>query len=51
MYRVGKAHKHFLAQPRHRREPASCTGGQENSLALQAPGVTRLCQKCEDSKL
>ena len=24
-------------------EPASCAGGRENSLALQAPGATRLC--------
>jgi hypothetical protein len=44
MYRVGKARKRFLAQPGHGREPASCTGGRENSYyALQAPVVTRLC--------
>ena len=29
MYRVGKACKCFLAQPRHKREPASCMGEQE----------------------
>jgi hypothetical protein len=25
------------------REPASCVGGRENSVALQALGATRLC--------
>jgi hypothetical protein len=51
MYRVGKARKRFLARPGNRREPASCAGGRENSLALQAPNVSRLCRKCEGSKL
>ena len=43
IYKVGKAGKRFLARPGHGRKPASCAGGQENSLALQAPDVTRLC--------
>jgi hypothetical protein len=47
MYRVGKARKRFLARSGHGREPASCAGGRENSLALQAPGVTRLCRESE----
>jgi hypothetical protein len=51
MYRMGKARKRFLARPGHGREPASCVGGRENPLALEAPGVTRLCRKSEGSKL
>ena len=33
----GESASRFLARPGHRREPASCTGGRENSTALQAP--------------
>ena len=51
MYRVEKARECFLARPGHMKGPASCAGGRENSSALQAPGVTRLCRKCEGSKL
>jgi hypothetical protein len=47
MYRVGKERKRSLARPGHGREPASCAGGRENSLALQAPGVSRLCRESE----
>jgi len=43
MYRVGKALGAFWLGRDTGREPASCAGGRENSLALQAPSVTRLC--------
>src|SRR6267154_6443172 len=47
MYRVGNAPGAFqLGQPDTGREPSSCVGVRENSLALQAPSVTRLAYMC-----
>jgi hypothetical protein len=43
MYSVGKALGTFWPGRDTRREPASWADGRENSVALQAPSVTRLC--------
>jgi hypothetical protein len=43
MYSVGKAPGAFWLGSDTGREAASCAGGRENSVALQAPSVTRLC--------
>ena len=40
---VGKALGAFWPGRDTGREPASCGGGRENSTALQAPCVLRLC--------
>jgi hypothetical protein len=40
---VGKALGAFWPGRDTGREPASCVGGRENCVALQALGVTRLC--------
>jgi hypothetical protein len=42
----GQSTRHFRARPGHetnKREPVSCAGGRENSVALQTPIMTRLC--------
>jgi hypothetical protein len=43
MYSVGKAPCAFGLGRTTGREPASCAGGRENSLALQVTVVSRLC--------
>ena len=46
----GQSASRFRAQPEHRREPASCVGGRENSLALQTLDVSRLCLWIQDAQ-
>lgn len=46
MYIVGKAPGAFSLGWDAGREPASCAGKQENSVALQAPSVTNCAYKC-----